>query len=637
MSQDFFSLEFLYGGKLIQGIPNEWKPRISTQRIDSNISCTQVTCITPENLEIRVEQRLYHDFAACEYVAYFTNHNVFASPLIENIRIKGILPGTQAELWHGNGDTCDETAYEWGHTTLNTEPLMIEPNEDGTSCNGAAPYMRLQFADHGVNLAVGWSGTWTSSFEQTEQGVLVSVGQKRCRMIIYSKETMRTPSLVLVSYQGNEEYGRNEWRRWYFAHILPKQHQKLLEPKCCMHYMNIGDKSEATGCTEENQIQAIDAYLNAGIHPDVWWIDAGWYPCNFIWQIVGNWYPNPNNFPNGMAPIAKKCQDNNIELLLWFEPERSHMGTDSEKYPPEWLVHWRKKGKDYQSRLVNLGIPACCDHIIDKLDKIIKEQHVQIYRQDCNLYPGSYWQDSEYENRIGAMENLHIQGYYRLWDTLLARNPELLIDSCAGGGRRNDIETMRRSVPLHYTDVGYGNHPLKLKHHQWMFEWIPYFRAHNMNWLREDGTYDRTERDPDRFSFYVAMAPALTDITSWKADKEALALSREMQALWRKTASYMIGTDYYPLTEVCRSSEVFYAAQFHDAVSGMGIIHLINNVNAKKTDFSIQLRALDPNVTYVLNSYEHKKELHLTGAALLQQFHISMNAKSGDVWFYKPM
>ena len=99
----------------------------------------------------------------------------------------------------------------------------------------------------------------------------------------------------------------------------------------------------------------------------------------------------------------------------------------------------------------------------------------------------------------------------------------------------------------------------------------------------------------------------------------------------------MIGTDYYPLTEVCRSSEDFYAAQFHDPASGMGILHLINNVNAKETDFTIQLKALDPDVTYVLNSYEHKKELHLTGAALLQQFHISMNAKSGDVWFYKPM
>jgi alpha-galactosidase len=36
-------------------------------------------------------------------------------------------------------------------------------------------------------------------------------------------------------------------------------------------------------------------------------------------------------------------------------------------------------------------------------------------------------------------------------------NPQLRIDSCASGGRRNDLETMRRAVPLwrsDYAEVG---------------------------------------------------------------------------------------------------------------------------------------------------------------------------------------
>lgn len=82
----------------------------------------------------------------------------------------------------------------------------------------------------------------------------------------------------------------------------------------------------------------------------------------------------------------------------------------------------------------------------------------------------------------------------------------LWIDSCASGGRRNDLETMRRSVALHYTDVGYGHHPVKQKQHREMFEWMPYFRAHNMSWDKPDGTYGTANKPPVS---YVKFSPSL--------------------------------------------------------------------------------------------------------------------------------
>ena len=56
------------------------------------------------------------------------------------------------------------------------------------------------------------------------------------------------------------------------------------------------------------------------------------------------------------------------------------------------------------------------------------------------------------------LENLYVQAYLGFWDYLLMNVPGLWIDSCSSGGRRNDLETMRRSVPLHPTDYGYGYH-----------------------------------------------------------------------------------------------------------------------------------------------------------------------------------
>lgn len=631
-------ISFRYGGQTVEGIPAAWNPQVTVRNIDCNITETTVVGTSPEGLEVRVECRTYLDFPAVEYVAYLTNHGTEDSPLIEKARIGGVIPGSNAVLYHGNGDTKKEDGYEWWETPLSGETLTIQPSGDGTSCLGAFPYMRLMLEGCGVNLACGWSGFWTADFTQTDDGIAISMGQARCHMVIHPGETMRLPSLNMLAYIGDQDAARNSWRHWYFAHIMPKQNFKLLEPKCCMHLFQEGGKPEFTGATEEKQIEAIDTYLKAGIHPDVWWIDAGWYPCDYVWERTGNWYPNPDNFPRGLKPVGDKCHQEGIDFLLWFEPERVQAETAFAKEHPEWLLCATFEGELTPNRLVDLGIPECCDYVIDMLDGYIKAYGVDIYRQDFNLRlnrgsPGECWRAAEEADRIGARENLHIQGYYRMWDTLLARNPGLLIDSCASGGRRNDIETMRRSVPFHYTDVGYGNHPVKLNQHRQMFEWIPYFRAHNQNWCAEDGSYDKVNRPADRYSYYVAMTPALTDVTAPYAGEEAYALARQMQPIWRKAAYRMLDTDYYPLTQCRKSSDDFYAAQFHDGAKQEGFLHMVNGSTATGENFTVQLKGLQADMTYTVTSVEQDKSWVCSGAELMAGVKVRMPKKTADIWF----
>ena len=90
---------------------------------------------------------------------------------------------------------------------------------------------------------------------------------------------------------------------------------------------------------------------------------------------------------------------------------------------------------------------------------LIHQYKIGIYREDFNISPLDFWHIQDPDERKGATENHYLQGHLAFWDELLNRHPSLIIDSCASGGRRNDLETMRRSVPLHYSDYGYGLHP----------------------------------------------------------------------------------------------------------------------------------------------------------------------------------
>ena len=121
-------------------------------------------------------------------------------------------------------------------------------------------------------------------------------------------------------------------------------------------------------------------------------------------------------------------------------------------------------------------------------------------------------------------ENLHVQGYLQFWDDLLARNPGLWIDSCASGGRRNDLETMRRSVPLHYTDYGYGEHPVKLAFHRTLYEWIPYFKECHAFLGRQREWRDSTT-SVDSFSYHCGMAPMLFATLDIRRDDYDFALA----------------------------------------------------------------------------------------------------------------
>ena len=622
-------IRFTYGGKEYRGMPENC--RVTHALTDANILQTEYTAWLEAGLEVKLTCLEYRDYPVREWEAFFTAAGGGDTLLLENAVIGGQLDGKpEAFIW-SNGDTCRDDGYEWfTETFAEKDELTIAPT-DGTSCYGAAPYMQIRMREYAMRIGIGWPGMWAVT--AAKDGGF-AVGQKRCRMVIHAGETMRTPRLTVLAYTGDEARGRNLWRRWYLKHILPRENGEPLKPYLCLHNWNCEGKPEHTAATEENQCGALQRYLDNGLHPDIWWIDAGWYPCDYNWPFVGTWNPDENRFPNGLTPIGKMCEENGIRFLLWFEPERVASGTWLHETHPEWLLStYDENGNPHGNHLLDLGNREAWQWLVDHVDGLIKKSHIHIYRQDFNFAPLANWVTAEAEDRIGAMENLHVQGYLAYWDELILRNPGLWIDSCASGGRRNDLDTMRRAVPLHYTDVGYGNHPVKQKQHRALFEWIPYFRAHNMSWDNPEGVYDGYGRPVDEFAFQCAMAPALTDMTSYLSDDAAFAVARRMQPIWRAAADRMLRGDYYPLTECRKNAADWYAMQFDDSDTGEGIVQVLRNVLVAEDTYHVQMHT-EPGKTYTFTERLSGESFTKTAEELADGFDVTLAPRSGIVLFY---
>ena len=642
-------VSFVLDGKAIKGIPDAWSPVSEKRIIDANIIETIFQGTEPKTgLNVRVECTEYRDYPIVEWMAWFTNKGPEATPLLSDIlAMNGTFQGSSPVLYHCNGDFGSEDGYKSEETPMRTgDTLRYAPN-GGRCCDGAFPYYRIMFNDWGLTLAIGWSGQWAANFNAVADGVQVHAGQEKTNLRLMPGESIRTPRMTALAWSGDSSRAINLWRRWYLTHVLPRPNGQLMKPHlaCC----GTGDGEEFTGATEENQIQFIEKFKKQGIPFDVWWIDAGWYPCDnpgkqtppdMKWWNTGTWEPDPERFPRGLKAVSDRAAQNNTDLLLWFEPERVWPGTALEKEHPEWLLKLKKSETDLPDWLttdlsmLNLGNPACRQWLTDHVCNLIKENGIKIYRQDFNFPPLEHWRKNEPEDRQGMNENLYVQGYLQYWDDLLERNPGLWIDSCSSGGRRNDLDTMRRSVPLHYSDYGYGIHNIKMAFHRTLFEWLPYFKDCTIS--NDFSGPVRFDVKVDSYSYHCGMAPMLFPTLDIRRDDYDFPLAVKMIGIWHKVAPLMLDGDFYPHTPVHRSDKGWVAWQFNYPETGCGFIQGIRFPASPDESLTIHPEGLCKEAKYVFENPETGETKEISGEDIIQKgFTLKLQPRSGEIWLYR--
>lgn len=645
-------MSFKYGEKEIKGISAEWNPITTIRRIDANITETLFEgndCKT--GLNIRVECLEYHDYPVVEWTVWLTNKGLEPTPVIQDLlAMEGSFEGTSPILHHCNGDFWKEDGYTPFETPLlEGDSLNLAPT-GGRPCDSAFPYFRILFENYGLSIAVGWPAQWSTSFSNTGKGVIVRAGQEKNNLRLLPGESIRTPRITIMSWTGGVSKAINLWRHWYLDHILPRVNGKPLTPKLAVACNDGGD--EFINATEENQIQFINKYKSKGFNGDIWWIDAGWYTCigeknennwwsfgktdsdpaqrmEKHWWFTGTWEPDPERFPKGLKPISDHAAKNGMDLLLWFEPERVTRGSRLDIEHPEWVL---KDCDDPNGliRLLNLGDIQCRTWLTEYICKLIKDNGIKIYRQDFNFPPLKYWRCNETEDRQGMNENLYVQGYLRFWDDLLIRNPGLWIDSCSAGGRRNDLETMRRSVPLHYSDYGYGDNPVKLAFHYTLFAWLPYFKDLPLTY------HEGFDNKLDSYSFHCCMPPMLFIPVDIRRDDDDYELCHKMTDIWRRASDMLLKGDYYPLTPFSRSTDQWVALQFDIPETGKGFIQGIRHLDCLENKLTIYPTVTCPDANYMLENPETGKEVTIFGKSLLKDgFTFELNKRSGAIWFYE--
>jgi len=267
------------------------------------------------------------------------------------------------------------------------------------------------------------------------------------------------------------------------------------------------------------------------------------------------------------------------------------------------------------TRLLDLGNPAAREWLTDHVDKLLTEQGIDLYRQDFNMDPLGLWHGADAPDRQGITEIKHVTGYLAYWDELRRRHPNMLIDTCASGGRRNDLETLRRAVPLWRSD--YAFEPVG---HQCMTYgislWIPYHGTGTVA-CANAGYYGGGLTPVEPYAFWSNAAPSLgsgIDIRVREIDYDAL---RRLVGQWRKLSPCYFG-DFYPLTPYSRDNHVWIAWQFHRPDPGEGMVQAFRRAECPEASARWKLRGLEPGARYELTKLDAPGSSVLTGEELMK-------------------
>lgn len=478
----------------------------------------------------------------------------------------------------------------------------------GRSSDGVMPYFRLSTEDGGVVVAVGWAGDWTACFQRiSADEVRVQLGLRHGPFATPDSEKVRLPSVLLMSYKGSVDFGRNQFRRLMRKHFSPDDlpEEELMPLAASVHGIFGFDATTETGLIElANRVESVRLPL------DVFWLDAGWNTGGFP-KGQGNLVHDTTRFPSGLKPVGDVVAKTGMKFLVWFEPERAMKGTDIPRLfpksilaptstPPE--VRYLENDGFLQ---VDLGDRETWTRTVDGISKQISDAQIKIYRQDFNSYPRYFW-NSAGEQKAALSEVRHIDALYRLWDELRKRHPGLLIDNCASGGRRLDFESMRRSVVLWRSDSCWDSdrYPRNVQCMALgLSEWIPY---HGLGSVATDSV-----------SLRSGMGTCSSFAIDYRDDQAVENLRKHLTEY--RQIRQVFARDFYPLSEWTDQTTEWLVYQFDDPESGSGIVQAFRGKNEKPSSMRIQLKGLQPTLRYSVRDWDRAGEkIEMTGAELME-------------------
>jgi hypothetical protein len=514
------------------------------------------------------------------------------------------VPVAVGYKWRGTSST-------YGHPNEN-EPREIIPwflvEETSASKNGW--YVGIEFSGR-TELRLEREG------ELLEGVVGLNPDPGPFRTRLEPGESFNTPTIFLGASQGGSDAAGNVMRRWVRS-VLGNA-----ETWNNFNYPLLVNNSWGDGMKVNEEIARAMISDAADLGIEMFHQDAGWF------RGVGDWYPNPQKFPHGLATIADDAHKHGMKFGLWvdwtqaaFDTEPGALNARDPKVrdwmvtdlPPDW------KPEDFKGQTIDIGVPEAKDWAQREVDRIVTDYHLDMLEHDGYLVAqgcdrsdhrhappdnwnkciykawGSYWVDSSNSTDVSYHAVL---AYYDIYTRLRKDHPGILLEVCNDGGRMIDFGSAAHADYFSITDT-YDplsnrrafydeSHVLPSAMLESYVEKWPVPRRENFLYMLRSGM--------------MGWLTVMMDTTSWSGNQHVIA--KEEFALYKSQLRPLIrDADLYHIAP--RPDGVHWdGIEYFDPKSRRGVIYAFRGSTKQESTHSFVLDGLQKSATYQIHFHDH--------------------------------
>jgi alpha-galactosidase len=415
--------------------------------------------VGPESVTVHLKDVTYNFLVDVIYQVFPANDLISRHTRILNKTAQpAMVESAQSAVWYlppGEKYRLSYLTGRWaGETQLTREPIdtgrKVLESRRGATSHEANPWFAIDAegaADeqHGRVWfgALGWSGAWKFVVEQTPNMRLAVTGGYNdfdFGYLLQPGEALETPPFYAGFTDGGFGESSRILHRFLREQILPDHANP--HPRPILY-----NSWEATTFNVNEAGQTALAEKAAKLGIELFVMDDGWFgQRNNDHRGLGDWYVNPQKFPNGLGGLIGSVNKLGMKFGLWVEPEMVNPDSDLYRAHPDWAMHFpgRPRTEGRNQLMLNMARDDVRDHIFNVLDQLLTQNHIAFLKWDMNrnfAEPG--WPEAP----PGTQKEIwvkYVTNIYDIIDRLRAKHPDVEIESCSGGGGRVDLGIMRR-------------------------------------------------------------------------------------------------------------------------------------------------------------------------------------------------
>jgi alpha-galactosidase len=450
--------------------------------------------------------------------------------------------------------------------------------------------------------ALAWSGSWRFTVEVNQLDFVRVTGGFNpfdFRYELNPGEHLETP----VFYGGYSDHGlggaSRVLHRFEIANVLPRAPNPKLRPV-------IYNSWEATEFKVDEPGQVALAEKAASIGVDRFVMDDGWFGQRKTDHAgLGDWYVNPEKFPNGLKPLIDKVRGMGMDFGLWVEPEMVNPDSDLYRKHPDWVLNFpgRPRSEQRNQLVLNLARSDVRDYVEGFLDKLLSENDIAFLKWDYNRNwsePGWDQVPVDQQQRVYIE---YIRNLYAILSDLRKKHPNVDIESCSGGGGRVDLGI------LHYTDEVWpsdNTDPFDRLSMQDGFSYA-YPPQIMMAWVTDSPHWLNGRSTSLTYRMLSSMQGSLgigANLNHWTA--EDFATAKRLIAAYHSVQATIVRGDLYRLISPRDGSEMS-AAESVARDKNQAVVFAFTHSTQEGRGFPLlQLQGLDPDTEYQLTFIEGK-------------------------------